>query len=144
MTRAPWLLFPTLALVGCSAATNRATRDRGHGIDNVPTYEAPPKDRCQGMGDGSLKARCDEAKFLAQGYVKKLAVGDEVCLEGGFGEPPAAACMARARVEDVHSERVLLDMKNARPDSRWFGKESHQFWFAEGALVDLYLAEHGY
>ena len=135
--------FAVLLLSAC-AMDKRASRDRGQGIDNVPEYQAP-KDRCAGMGNTALKARCDEAKYLAQTYVRKLAVGDEVCLEGGFGDQPLGACLCRARVDDSDdAKRILLDVKSARPDSRWFGKESNQFWFHEGALVDLYLAEHGY
>ena len=132
-----------LSLLSCVKDT-RATRDRGQGLDNVPEYPAPEKDRCAGHANNSLKSRCEEARFLAQNYVKKLAAGDMVCLEGGFGDEPGGACLARARVEDIDQLKVLLDVKEARPDSRWFNKESHQFWFFEGALVDLYLAEHGY
>lgn len=141
MKKLVWLLG--LLLCGC-AADKRATRDRGQGLDNVPEYPAPEKDRCAGHAGGALKGRCDEAKYLAQAYVKKLHSGDMVCLEGGFGDEPGAACLARARVDDIDQLRVLLDVKDAKPDSKWFNKESHQFWFAEGALVDLYLAEHGY
>jgi hypothetical protein len=136
-------VFTVVLLAGC-IKDGRATRDRGHGFDNVPEYQAPEKDRCAGHASSALKARCDEAKYLAQNYVRKLAAGDEVCLEGGFGDVVGGACMCRARVEDSDTQKVLLDVKEAKPDSRWFGKESHQFWFFEGALVDLYLAEHGY
>lgn len=130
-------------LGGC-VGDGKASRDRGQGFDNVPTYEAPKADRCQGHGNNALKSRCEEARYLAELYVRKLSAGDEVCLEGGFGDPPGGACLARARVDDSDEKKVLLDVKEARPDSRWFNKQSHQFWFYEGALVDLYLAEHGY
>jgi hypothetical protein len=136
-------LVAGLVFAGC-IADNRASRDRGIGLDNVPTYEAPKKDRCQGHGNSALKSRCEEARYLAELYVRKLAAGDEVCLEGGFGDHPGGACLARARVEDSDEKKVLLDVKEAKPDSRWFQKQSHQFWFFEGALVDLYLADHGY
>lgn len=133
----------TLALCGC-ISDGKASRDRGQGYDNVPVYEAPKTDRCQGHANNALKTRCEEARYLAQVYVRKLSAGDEVCLEGGFGEVPGGACLARARVDDNDERKVLLDIKDAKPDSRWFHKQSHQFWFFEGALVDLYLAEHGY
>ena len=35
-------------------------------------------------------------------------------------------------------------LREARPNSRWAKKETNQYWFEEGALVDLYLAENGY
>jgi Tfp pilus assembly protein FimT len=74
----------------------------------------------------------------------KLSTGDQVCLEGGFGDTPSAACAARAAVVDSSKDLVLLEVREAKPDSRWFNKEQNQFWFEEGALVDLYLADHGY
>jgi hypothetical protein len=141
MRRAIWVVG--LWAAGC-IADDRATRDRGQGPDNVPVYEAPKQDRCSGHANNALKSRCEEAKYLAEIYVRKLSAGDEVCLEGGFGDSPGGACLARARVDDSDERKVLLDVKEAKPDSRWFNKQSHQFWFFEGALVDLYLAEHGY
>jgi hypothetical protein len=39
---------------------------------------------------------------------------------------------------------VLLEVRQAKPESKWFQNEQHQFWFEEGALLDLYLADHGY
>ena len=50
----------------------------------------------------------------------------------------------RASGADVATGMVLLEVREAKPDSRWFHRESNQFWFEEGALVDLYLQEHGY
>ena len=84
------------------------------------------------------------AKYLAEVYVKKLSTGDMVCLEGGFGDEPGGACLARASVADVSVGKVLVELRDARPNSRWASKESNQFWFEEGALIDLYLAENGY
>ena len=88
--------------------------------------------------------RCDEAKYLAEIYVRKLDVGTDVCLEGGFGDEPGGACLARGGVVDTRTNEVLLEVRGAKPDSRWFKKEQNQYWFEEGALVDLYLADHGY
>ena len=76
--------------------------------------------------------------------MRKLATGDEVCLEGGFGDEPTSACQARAAIVDTSTNRVLLEVRNVRPESKWFKHEQSQFWFEEGALVDLYVAEHGY
>jgi hypothetical protein len=123
---------------------DRVARDRGAGgiFENVPLIQAPVKNRCQTKG--KVHTRCDEAQYLAEVYVKKLSPGDQVCLEGGFGEEPRGECLARASVADSATGKLLLEMREAKPDSRWFQKESNQYWFEEGALVDLYLAEHGY
>lgn len=142
-------LLPLLALLGlCGCLTdNRASRDRGIAdvFGNVPVYKAPPVSRCAKFKKGGgAAAACDEAKYLGETYVRRLSTGDEVCLEGGFGDRPLAACLARAAVADTDTNRLLLDVRSAQPGSKWFNKESNQFWFEEGALVDLYLADHGY
>ena len=139
------LAFAALALGAC--VDSRASRDRGAAglVENTPLYPAPEVDRCQKLGPGSAAGkRCSEAKYLAELYVRRLSTSDEVCLEGGFGDAPGAACLARASVADVATDRVLLEVRATRPDSKWFKRESSQFWFEEGALVDLHLAEHGY
>jgi hypothetical protein len=138
------------ALLLCVASAcitdNRASRDRGGAgfFENVPTVAAPPKERCDQYGKGAARGRCDEARYLAEVYVKKLAAGDQVCLEGGFGEEPGGACLARASIADTAVGKVLIELRQAKPNSRWASKESNQYWFEEGALIDLYLAENGY
>ena len=57
-------------------------------------------------------------------------------------DEPGGACLARASVADVSVGKVLVELRDARPNSRWASKESNQFWFEEGALIDLYLAEN--
>ena len=124
-----------------------STRDRGAAdwSGRAATYKAPAVERCAKFKPGGgPAAACEEAKYLAQVYVRKLSSGDEVCLEGGFGDSPGAACLARAAIVDTATNRVLLEVRQARPESKWFKHEQEQFWFEEGALVDLYIAEHGY
>ncbi|MER2563385.1 MAG: hypothetical protein ABTQ32_21835 [Myxococcaceae bacterium] len=135
-------------LVSSSCITDdRASRARGASgwFENVPVYKAPASSRCAKFKKGgSAGAACDEAKYLGELYVRRLSSGDEVCLDGGFGDRPLASCLARASVADTDTNRILLEVRNAQPGSKWFNKESNQFWFEEGALVDLYLADHGY
>lgn len=134
-----------LALAGC--AHQGPVRDRGASdlYGGAPLYRAPGFDRCgKFKAGGGPAAACAEARYLAELYVRRLSPGDEVCLEGGFGEAPGAACQTRAAVVDNATGRVMLEVREARPDTRWFQKEQSQYWFEEGALVDLYLAEHGY
>ncbi len=134
-----------LSLSGC-LHDDRASRDRGAmgWQEAAPTIAAPKKERCSNYPDSGAGKRCEEARYLGQIYVRRLSTGDQVCIEGGFGDSPSAACQARAAVVDTSKNLVLLEVREAKPDSRWFNKEQNQFWFEEGALVDLYLAEHGY
>lgn len=137
------LLLVSLSLgVGCIATRDRGGTDFTH---RAATYKAPEVLRCaKYKAGGAPAAACAEAKYLGEIYVRRLASGDEVCLEGGFGDAPGAGCMARAAVVDTATNRVLLEVRQARPESKWFNHEQSQFWFEEGALVDLYVADHGY
>ena len=139
MTRAVLVL---VVLSGCIA-----TRDRGAAdwSSRAATYKAPEVPRCAKFKAGGAPASaCAEAKYLGEVYVRRLSTGDEVCLEGGFGDAPNAACRARAAIVDTATNRVLLEIRQVSPESKWFQHEQTQFWFEEGALVDLYVAEHGY
>jgi len=139
-------LLGLLLLSGCIRDT-RASRDRGAAglFENVPIYRAPKAERCTKLsGDAQVHATCEEARDLARAYVRRLSTGDAVCLQEGFGEAPLASCLARAAVVDSADNRVLLEVREAKPESKWFNREQNQFWFEEGALVDLYLEEHGY
>jgi hypothetical protein len=142
-------LLATLWLVALSAACvtqGRGQRERGAAnlFEDTRQVKGPPHDRCQQYQKSSVRGPCDEAKFIAQKYVRNLAAQDEVCLEGGFGDHPGGACLARAVVSDVANDKVLLDIRDAQPNSRWYQQVSSEIWFDEGALIDLYLGEHGY
>lgn len=135
-----------LTCTGCITGT-RATRDRGFSnvYDRPPLITAPQVNRCDKLQKSSRRASdCADAKYLAELYVRKLSAGDEVCLQNGFGEKLTGECLARAAVVDTESNQVSLEVRSAKPDSKYFNQEQHQFWFEEGALVDLYLSEHGY
>lgn len=127
---------------GCTATRDRGAEDW---FQRAQLYKAPEADRCRKFKTGGAPAaQCEEAKYLATIYVRRLSSGDEVCLEGGFGDPPGGACLARAAVVDTAQNKVLLEVREAKPESKWFQHEQTQYWFEEGALVDLYVAEHGY
>lgn len=132
----------SVVLSGCIASRDRGAADWS---GRAATYKTPEVLRCAKFkAGGAPAAQCAEAKYLGEVYVRKLATGDEVCLEGGFGDEPTSACQARAAIVDTATNRVLLEVRNVRPESKWFKHEQSQFWFEEGALVDLYVAEHGY
>ena len=131
------------AAAGCNPDP-RTRRDRGNFGSSAGRVDAPEQDRCQMHGASSVRGACDEAKYLAQEYVRRLSTGDQVCLEETFGEEPGAACKARAAVRNVGTNLVLLEIREPRPDSRWYQHQMSEIWFEEGALVDLYLAERGF
>ncbi len=135
-----------LALSGCSSIE---TRPDPHAEDplfgsSIPTIKAPQANRCVAHGQSSVRPGCEDALYLGTEYTRRLAVGDEVCLEGGYGDEPGSACKARAAVIDTGTNRIKLEIRSTRPDSRWFNSEMRHAWYEEGALVDLYLAERGY
>ncbi len=134
-----WLLL-AFSVTGC-ALDHRPPRDRGaSGLsENAPLIEAPAASRCV-----SKKLGCENARYLAETWVRRLSTGDQLCLEGDLLERPKGACLARAAVVDTAPDRVLVELREAKPGSKWFDKELHQTWFEEGALVDLALAEQGY
>ena len=134
-------------LAGCGTskeAFQRNPNDEDALLGSVPVVRAPRVDRCTQHRQSSLRAQCDEARYLATEYTRRLSVGDEVCLEGGYGDEPGQACLARAAVIDTAPNQVKLEVRTARPDSRWFNAEMRHAWYEEGALVDLYLSERGY
>lgn len=133
MTSRTLCLFAALMAAGCIKNPNATA-----------TVKSPQASRCARHGESSVRGTCDEAMSLAQLYVRRLAVGDEVCLEGGFGEMPGPACLTRAAVTDVGQNLVHLQIREAQPGSRWFNQSMRNVEFEEGALVDLYLAERGY
>ncbi len=135
-----------LAVAGCVRDT-RPPQERGASgtFSRVQEIQGPQVDRCQkGLESGGSKPGCRDAKYLAQMYVRGLGTTDEVCLEGGFGQPDPPTCLARAFVADAAVGKLLLEIRAAQPQSRWYNQVQHQLWFTETALIDLYLAERGY
>jgi hypothetical protein len=133
-------------ILPCCWQDTRPTRDRGGSsvVGGAPEYPEVEKDRCLALGKSALRQQCDDAKYIAQTYVRGLAAGDQVCLEGGFGQSPGGACLARASVADAATGKVLIEIRDVKPTSRWFDHAQSQVWFPESTLVDLYLAERGY
>lgn len=142
-------LAAAVLLVFCVGGC-RATADRERGAtglwDNAATVRGPAETRCARFKATSNAGKaCADALYLAELYVKKLSVGDQVCLEGGFGEPEGRSpCTVRASIEDTSQQGVMLEIRDVAPGSKWKGKGAHQFWYDEAALIDLYLAERGY
>jgi hypothetical protein len=138
--------LPLCVGVGACVHDERPATERGAAsvFENTQTINAPALDRCEQHKRSSLRQPCEDAKYLAQKYARAMSVGDQVCLEGGFGDAPAAACLARASVADATSTKILFHLADTQPSSRWYKYVGTEVWFQEGALVDLYLAERGY
>lgn len=141
-----------LAAIACGLLAchgdQRQTRDRGAAqlFDRAPTIEAPESDRCQRMAAvDEAREPCDLQKREFLLALRALSVGDQMCLDNLVGDPAdQPGCRARAAIADTASGRLLIEVRGAQPESRWFDKIQSQLWFEEGALLDLFLAERGY
>ncbi|MFP2956709.1 hypothetical protein ACLEPN_02465 [Myxococcus sp. 1LA] len=146
--RRSWVSAGALSLVLTGCTGTGAFRPDPNNDDPIygviPVVKAPPQNRCEALGTASARGSCDDALYLATEYTRRLSVGDEICLEGGYGEEPGYACKARAAVIDTSPNQVKLEVRGPKPDSRWFNVEMRHAWYEEGALVDLYLSERGY
>lgn len=130
---------------GCSpGAMDPIRRDDANTMFGAKRVAGPEVDRCHRHLDSPRLDACRDALFLAQTWARGLSIGDSVCMEGGVGEAVNRLCMARASVMDAGSSAVLIEFREARPDSRFAGQEMTQVWYAESALVDLALAEQGW
>lgn len=146
-TRIAAVLILFFGAAACTpSSTTRNVRDRGAGnlFAGVPEVRGPLADRCEQYRQTTRDQFCRDAKYLGQAWARNLSPGDEVCLEGGVGEEVSGSCAARASVADVGTNRVLIEIRSARPDSKFVNDVQKQAWYEEGALVDLYLAEQGW
>jgi hypothetical protein len=141
-----FLMLTVFTLFAACQSDQRATRERGalNVWDGPPIIKSPQIPRCRQKPSGAPRKNCEEAEFLAVTFVRRLAALDPLCVQGGIKAPPTSACQTRANVVDVGNNKLLVEILEARADSKWFQKEGSQFWFEEGALVDLILEEDGY
>lgn len=140
-----------LAALGLSALTACA----GHGHagmwsdmsdHDIETVAAPPHNRCEALHNAPTTfAQCQRAVSEVTEYLRHLNTGDEVCLEGGFGDDRVGDhCKARGHVLDADAHGFLIQVRDPSLDSRWKNAQGHKLYFENGALVDLYLRERGY
>lgn len=132
-----WLAV--LALAGCKEG------QRGlHMEDTAATaVHAPRVDRCTKVKDRE-RTTCDEHKEAALKYIRNLTQGDNMCVEGGFGEELTKACKVRGTFEDGNNEGILVMIHDPAPESHWKGYSERKVWFDNAALVDQFLADKGY
>jgi hypothetical protein len=136
-------LFALLALAGCSHIANAFIDTSGKAGRSVEWVEAPKVDRCRALKDPDRRADCEDKRQNALVFVRKLAVDDQVCLEGNsLLDGVTHFCKVRAFVADASPRNVKLEIRDAPPTSRY--RPMEDYWFAEEALADLYLKSLGF
>ncbi len=115
---------------------------RGPGIGNRDNHRLGPKaDRCAGVDQG-IRDICKRVRDEASTFVAKLAIDDQICLEGKAMDQPLANCTVRAYVADVSAEAIKLEVRDAPRSSRF--KLMDEYWYHETALIDRYLVMAGF
>ncbi len=135
--------FAALGLAGCNALAGAFVDTSGKAGRGVPRVEAPKSDRCRAQADSDRRADCQEKRDSALVFVRRLGVGDQVCLEGNpLLDGVTHRCQVRASVADAAPGGVKLEVRDAPPASRY--RPMDDYWFAEDALADLYLKSLGF
>lgn len=113
---------------------------------DIETVAAPPHTRCEALRAAPTTfTQCQRAVAEVTAYLRHLSTGDEVCLEGGFGDDRVGdRCKARGHVLDADPHGFLIQIRDPSLDSRWASAQGRRIYFENGALVDLYLRERGY
>ncbi len=140
--RLVWLLGALLLASGCGAGlVYIAPRDEGNRYaDRVAD---PKTDRCKAQKDYRRRDRCEQLREEARRFVARLAVDDQLCLEGQpMGDGVTRACAARGVVSDVGVNKVKVEVREVEPGGPYSPMQN--LWFTEAALVDLYLKSAGF
>ena len=126
-------LAAAVALAGC-ATLNRE--------QNSKMVGRPTVDRCAKQQIREPKM-CERDRDAAVEYAKKLAIDDQVCIDGKQRiEEPMVNCKVRAFVSSAGKDGVKLDIREAPGGSKYVVGSS--WWFAEEALADVQLVALGY
>lgn len=127
-------LSVALSLSGCILAT---------GGKVVRKVGPPQTDRCAQQPEIARKS-CEREREEALSFARKLAVDDQVCIDGEhrIERPMGGLCTVRAFVESTAPDGVKLEIREAPPDSRY--EVQSDWWFAEEALADIQLQVLGY
>jgi hypothetical protein len=138
---------PASYALGNAVTNGTAEKNRGASglLNTAPEEQGPQGDPCQPVDGRPPRAGCDAVRRQALTFARRLAVGESVCLEGASGGLDVTRlCRARARVVDAASGKVLLEIRDAQPGTRFETEIQHQRWFYDAALVALYLEANGY
>ena len=137
------LLLPTLLLAGCLAPAALVPMPHNQDGGRQPARVEAVPDRCAALAEPQREQECGQARVEAIRFVRKLAVEDQICLEGNpLGDRITSRCTVRAFVEDVGPKAIKLEIRETPPGSRF--DPMHDYWYHEDALVDLYLESLGF
>jgi hypothetical protein len=135
------LALLALVFAGCTAAAG-VTPKHGDGLVQ-PRKVGPVADRCSSLADKGRAEECEQVRLEAIAQVRKLAVDDQVCLDGNpFSDGVTSRCKVRAFVEDVAPKSVKLEIRHADPGTGF--EPMQDYWYHEDALVDLCLESRGF
>ncbi|MFN7130446.1 MAG: hypothetical protein ACK4N5_00090 [Myxococcales bacterium] len=113
------------------------------GCSRVHKVGPPEQDRCARQSTEAMRKNCEELRDQAFAFARKLAVDDQVCLEGNpIGDGVTSRCRVRAFVADVAQKNVKLEIRDAPPDSKY--RPMEDYWFHEAAIADMYLVGFGF
>ena len=136
------VIFAAWASSGCQTTGLAINDTRVSRIDR--RIEKPETDRClKYKSDPSLADPCKKARIEAVRFVQSLDTNTEVCLENTFGEP-MLDCYARGVVMDPTPHATVISVTTVDTARAKNFRNIEYVWFDNEALVDLYLAEHGY
>lgn len=132
-----------LVASGCSHVAAAFIDTSGKTGRSVRQVDAPKVDRCRAQADADRRSVCSEVRDQVMTYVRRLAVEDQVCLEGNsLVDGVTHRCKVRAFVADAAPGRVKLEIREAPPSSKYVTMAD--YWFAEEALADLHLKSLGF
>ena len=146
MNKSIFILLAACAapLLGCRS--HEHTGPYMHQMDfNAENVAAPAKDRCESYAAAKTTyQQCQGFKTTVVEYLRKITTGDTICLEDGFGEEPGPNCKARGVLMDADSHGFLVEFRDPSTASKWKDYQGKRVYFENGALIDIYLREHGY
>ena len=138
------VLVLCIALAGC--VSHEHPGPFMHQTDvGAQTISAPAKDRCEAYASAKTTyAQCQQFKTAAIEYLRRLSVGDTVCMENTLGEEMTAECKARGVIVDGDAHGFLIEFRDPSTTSKWKDEQGKRVYFENGALIDIYLRERGY
>jgi len=138
----PAVLPLALVLSGCGAGLVYVPpRDEGNRY--ADRVEAPKTDRCAAQKGARRQEDCARVRDQALRFVGKLAVDDQLCLEGHpMADGVLRSCKARGFVSDVGANKVKVEVREVEPGGKY--RPMQNLWFSEAALADLYVKSAGF
>jgi hypothetical protein len=132
-----------LVLGGCLAPAALVPMPHNQDGGRRPARVGPISNRCPRLVEPNREKECEQIRFDAINFVRRLAVDDQLCLQGNpLSDGVTGRCKVRAFVEDVGPKSIKLEIRHADPGTGFQPMADH--WYHEDALVDLYLDSWGF